>query len=347
MSAGTMSPIRSATTSPGTSRVTSTLRWRPSRQTTASRRIRSCSCSTAIAARYSLTKPSPTLSATMTAMMMAPAGSPVRPETPAATSSRSSRGLRSWPQSTARARTRCKPTTLGPYRSSRPAASAADRPESLLPSRFSTSCGAAAAAVARSIPVLGATASARLVTVGSWARSIASPGPAAQPLAVDLLIRLPLRGYRLSHPGGWRGGACRVGDMWPHAYGKAGDCRSADGCGLGGIRYAYGASEHTGEYLRPQLASCCTTGEYHLTRLHPEELGQYLRRPAGRVRGRLLDRPDAHPQAGGLHGSGRQCTKRRSPACQSPRIDRCQVGEQAVRPRRYRAREPLKRRVPV
>jgi hypothetical protein len=38
-----------------------------------------------------------------------------------------------------------------------------------LPSRFSTSGGAAAAAVARSSPVLGATASARLVTVGSWA----------------------------------------------------------------------------------------------------------------------------------------------------------------------------------
>src|SRR6185312_1234633 len=150
---------------------------------------------TAIAARYSLTKPSPTLSATMTAMMMASVGSPVRPETPAATSSRRSRGLRSWPQSTARARTRCKPTTFGPYRSSRPAASAADRPESLLPSRFSTSCGVAAAAVARSIPALGATASARLVTAGSWAPR------ADQATAVPHLPHLaPVAGPRLTLP---------------------------------------------------------------------------------------------------------------------------------------------------
>ena len=195
MSAGTMSPIRSATTSPGTSCVTSTFRWCPSRQTTAWRRIFSCSCCTAIAARYSLTKPSPTLSATMTAMMMASVGSPVRPETPAATSSKRSRGLRSWPQSTARARTRCKPTMFGPYRSSRPAASVADRPESPLPSRFSTSCGVAAAAVARSIPLLGATASARLVTVGSRALR------ADQATAVPHLSHLaPVAGPRLTLP---------------------------------------------------------------------------------------------------------------------------------------------------
>ena len=42
ISAGTICPISSATTSPGTSWVTSTLSWCPSRQTTAWRRILAC-----------------------------------------------------------------------------------------------------------------------------------------------------------------------------------------------------------------------------------------------------------------------------------------------------------------
>ena len=99
----------------------------------------------------------------MTAMMMASVASPVKPETRAATSSRSSNGLRSCPHSMARALIRCELTTLGPSRLSRPAASRLDRPESLLPSRFSTSSGARAAAVVRSSPAAGATVSAVVV----------------------------------------------------------------------------------------------------------------------------------------------------------------------------------------
>ena len=65
MSAGTMSPRRSRTTSPGTSSMTSTSCARPSRSTSAVRRICECSASTACSERYSLTKPSATLMPTM------------------------------------------------------------------------------------------------------------------------------------------------------------------------------------------------------------------------------------------------------------------------------------------
>ena len=69
MSAGTMSPTRMATTSPGTSCAVGTAVWTPSRQTSAVWRMPACRAATAFAARYSLTKPRPTLSTTMTAMI--------------------------------------------------------------------------------------------------------------------------------------------------------------------------------------------------------------------------------------------------------------------------------------
>ena len=105
-SAGTRSPIPSATTSPGTSWVTSTWCARPSLHTRARRWILSCSASTATSARYSLKNPSAMLRKMMTAMITASVGSPVTPETPAHTSSSRMSGLRTWPTRTSMARTR-------------------------------------------------------------------------------------------------------------------------------------------------------------------------------------------------------------------------------------------------
>ena len=114
-SAGTTSPTRSATTSPGT-------RSRDVDAALARRRARPAprgGCRRAarrprFAARYSLTKPSPTLSTTIAAMIAASVGSPVRPETAAAASSRISSGLRSCRISTPAAVTRCVCSTFGP-----------------------------------------------------------------------------------------------------------------------------------------------------------------------------------------------------------------------------------------
>ena len=66
-SAGTTSPSATRTTSPGTSSVTSTCAGCPSRTTTAVCRTWECSASVARSARYSLTKPRPTLASRIVA----------------------------------------------------------------------------------------------------------------------------------------------------------------------------------------------------------------------------------------------------------------------------------------
>jgi hypothetical protein len=87
-SAGTMSPTRSRTMSPGTSSVTSTCRNRPPRSTTACRRMRACSSSTAFSARYSFRKPRPMLRAMIATMIVASVLSPTNAETTAAAARR-------------------------------------------------------------------------------------------------------------------------------------------------------------------------------------------------------------------------------------------------------------------
>ena len=94
-SAGTTSPTRSSTTSPGTSSRTSTFCWTPSRHATASWRMLACSAATACSDRYSLTKPSPTLRATIAVITVPSVTSPVAADTAAAASKRISSGLRS------------------------------------------------------------------------------------------------------------------------------------------------------------------------------------------------------------------------------------------------------------
>ena len=84
MSAGTTFPMPSVTMSPGTSSRTSTRRSVPSRRTSVKWRMLSCKATAARSERYSLTKPSPTLSARIAAMITASAGSPVSPEIRAA-----------------------------------------------------------------------------------------------------------------------------------------------------------------------------------------------------------------------------------------------------------------------
>ena len=132
-SAGTTSPTRSATTSPGTRSRTSTRRSAPSRRSPAPRggcwraapRRRSSE-------RYSLTKPSPTLSTTIAAMIAAvgrvTGQARRRPPRPA---SRISSGLRSCRISTPSAVTRCVRSTFGPNVRSR--SSACDRPAPMRP----------------------------------------------------------------------------------------------------------------------------------------------------------------------------------------------------------------------
>jgi len=83
------------TTSPGTSEATSMRCAVPSRQASASWRMLACNAATATSERYSFTKPSPTLSTTIAAMIPPSVVSPVAAETAAAVSNRISSGLRS------------------------------------------------------------------------------------------------------------------------------------------------------------------------------------------------------------------------------------------------------------
>lgn len=148
-SAGTTCPSVRRTTSPGTSSVTSTSVAAPSRTTTAVCRTRECRACAAFSARYSLTKPSATLSTRIPAMMTAPVRSPKKYETPAVTASRISRALRSCRPRTARTRTWCVRTAFGPTAVSRSAASPLsppDRPSGLLASAASTAFASSAAA---------------------------------------------------------------------------------------------------------------------------------------------------------------------------------------------------------
>ena len=140
-SAGTMPPIRSNTTSPGTSSVTGTRLNCPSRRTSASCRICARSASIACSARYSLKNPKPTLRATITAMINALVAPPVNADTNAAPNSSTRIGFRIWRNSTAPARTRCTPSAFGPNRANRFAASADESPSRPLPMRESTSSG--------------------------------------------------------------------------------------------------------------------------------------------------------------------------------------------------------------
>ena len=149
-SAGTRSPTRRATTSPGTSSRTSRRCWLPSRQTRAWWRMLACSAATASSERYSLMKPSPTLKTTIAAMMTPSVGSPVAAETPAAASNRMSSGLRSWRPRTPRAVTLWVASTLRPTVANRLAAPSEDRPTGELPSSWSTTLTGLWAAAARS-----------------------------------------------------------------------------------------------------------------------------------------------------------------------------------------------------
>ena len=128
-SAGTMTPMRRATTSPGTRSVTGTRHVPPSRRTSASWRICARRDSIATAARYSLKNPRPTLRKTITAMITALVAPPVNPEMSAAPSSRSRIGFRIWRNRTVVARTRCTASALDPKRRSRSATSSDARPQ--------------------------------------------------------------------------------------------------------------------------------------------------------------------------------------------------------------------------
>ena len=140
-SAGTRSPMRSDTTSPGTRLVTGTRLARPSLRTSASCRIWARRAAIAISARYSLKKPSPTLRATITAMITAFVPPPVSPDTSAAPSRRTRIGFRIWRKRTVAARTRWVPSAFGPNCRSRSATSPDESPSGPLPRRASTSSG--------------------------------------------------------------------------------------------------------------------------------------------------------------------------------------------------------------
>jgi hypothetical protein len=95
MSAGTMSPSRRSTMSPGTSVVTSTATGWPPRMASARWWIWECSASAAFSARYSLTNPRPTDSARITPMITASLRSPTKYDATAAASNSPSSGERS------------------------------------------------------------------------------------------------------------------------------------------------------------------------------------------------------------------------------------------------------------
>ena len=138
MSAGTTFPMPRVTMSPGTSSRTSTRRSVPSRRASVKWRMLSCKATAARSERYSLTKPSPTLSARIALMITASAGSPVSPEIRAAPSSRNNSGFRSCRLSTPSAVTRWVSSTFAPNVRRRSAASAELSPSEPVPSRSST-----------------------------------------------------------------------------------------------------------------------------------------------------------------------------------------------------------------
>ena len=157
-SAGTMAPIRSSTMSPGTRSATATRAVTPSRTTSDSWWILPRSDDMAASARYSFTKPSPTLRTTITAMITALVPPPVSPDTSAAPSRRTRIGFRIWRKRTAPARTCRVARMFGPNRRRRAAASADVRPARLPPRRSTTSSSVIRPAVARSSSSVAATA---------------------------------------------------------------------------------------------------------------------------------------------------------------------------------------------
>ncbi len=167
-SAGTTAPSRSDTTSPGTRSLTSTVCGRPPRSTVAQWCTWECSVSAARSARYSLTNPRPTDSATMAPITRALLCSPTPKDTAAATTSRPSRGERSWWPSTAHGRARCEATALSPHRARRRAASPSDSPSAAV-TRWSSSTSAVyrreAATTALGSGVGATTGGAAAVTV--------------------------------------------------------------------------------------------------------------------------------------------------------------------------------------
>ena len=92
-SAGTSSPSSSRITSPGTSSMTSTRSKLPSRRTTAVWWMPECIAAAARSARYSFTKPRPTLTSRMTPMMIACVLSPRKYDSTAVTASSAEHGV--------------------------------------------------------------------------------------------------------------------------------------------------------------------------------------------------------------------------------------------------------------
>ena len=150
MSAGTMSPRLRRTTSPGTSPMTSTSCRCPSRSTRAVRRICEWSASTACSERYSLTKPSTTLMATMRTMMPASVVSPTTAATIAAPTRSTNRKLRNCRPRTLQKLTPWLRRAFGPTAASRRSASAPLRPSGPAASARRTSSAGSDADRARS-----------------------------------------------------------------------------------------------------------------------------------------------------------------------------------------------------
>src|SRR5487761_1967522 len=183
-SAGTMVPMRKTTTSPGTRSATATSTTLPSRRTWALRLIFARSDAIATSAAYSLMNPSPTLSATMTAMITPLVTSPVRAETNAAPSRRMRIGLRSWRTRTIEARTLRVVSRLGPPRTRRSRAAAEVSPAGSLARRVKACATLRADASARETPA-PSTSGATVIARGAldaaddgWGRGRrGAPGP--------------------------------------------------------------------------------------------------------------------------------------------------------------------------
>ena len=138
-SAGTMAPMPSDTTSPGTRCVASTSTVSPSRSVATSWRIWEWSASAARSARNSFAVPSPTEAATITAMISASAPWPTSADTRAAANNRSRSGDRNWVKNVRQMLAWCVRTALGPVCASRASASAPVRPVADVPSAVRTS----------------------------------------------------------------------------------------------------------------------------------------------------------------------------------------------------------------
>ena len=124
-----------------------------------------CSAATASSDRYSFTNPSPTLSATIAVMIAASVGSPVRPDTAAADTSRIRSGFFTCRISTPNAVTLCVRSTFGPYVRSRSSAPDVPSPDVVTARRVNTSSTGRLAAPTRSsgsvAALFGATSTTR------------------------------------------------------------------------------------------------------------------------------------------------------------------------------------------